>query len=792
MSLLADINNISVDKVNKDLIIKIEPKFGLGQTKYIQPYTIMGDNNVSLPFAYAARVLKVKRPPRKDFASTIVEFKGSLRPEQKILRKEAVQCLNKRGSVIVSAYCGFGKCLGINTPIIMYDGTVKAVQDIKEGELLMGDDSTPRTVLSTCVGEEQMYNIVPIKGDSFKCNESHILSLKISSHKVIHHLSNQTFYTKYFDHSIRKYRTKHFPTAKEAKSFLLSIKDPDILDISVRDFLNLSKTVRDQLKIYHVSVDFEEKDVTIDPYMIGLWLGDGTTLQPCITTADKEIVRYMEAFCRTHNYRLSMQDNNGTRCPIYRVCDDKTINGFAEKLREYNLLGNKHIPTVYKCNSRSNRLKLLAGLVDSDGFMVGNCYEITQKNRDLAYDILYLVRSLGMMGNICKSYKSCMYKGEKVGNYYYRISFHGSGVEDIPVLLERLRSTPRKQIKDSLVSGFKVVPVAEKDYYGFTIDGNHRFLLGDFTVTHNTICAVHMAASIGFRTLVIVNKIVLMKQWEESILKFCPSAIVQRLTAKSKKKPADFYIMNAQNVEKKGRTFFSDVGLVIVDEAHMIMAETLSRSLQYVFPRYLIGLTATPYRPDGLNILLQLYFGRHKIIRKLHREHIVYKVDTGFIPKVERTLQGRVNWGSILDQQANCEARNNMILDIIEGHPDRNFLVLVKRVSQGHYLIGKLEEMGISVTNLIGGNQEFESSARVLIGTCQKVGTGFDHPKLNTLILAADIQEYFIQYLGRIFRVKDSKPIVFDLVDSNGILRKHFATRQRVYREHGGIIKSWK
>lgn len=786
MSLLANVNTIPVEKVNEELVIKIEPKFGIGQTKYVQPYTLIGDDKVSLPFAYAARVLKLRRPSRKTFPSTNVKFQGTLRPEQKKVRKEAVQCLNKRGSVIVSAYCGFGKCLGIDTPIIMYDGTVKAVQEIKEGELLMGDDSTPRTVLSTCVGEEQMYNIVPINGDSFKCNESHILSLKISSHKVIHHLSNQTFYAKYFDHSIRKYRTNHFPTAKEAESFLLSVTDPDILDISVKDFLSLSKTVRDQLKLYHVPVEFKEKDVAIDPYMIGVWLGDGNTLQPIITTSDKEIVHYMEDFCCKHNYRLS---SNGTRCPSYRVCDDKPVNGFAEKLREYNLLGNKHIPSVYKCNSRSIRLKLLAGLVDSGGFMVGNCYEITQKNRDLAYDILYLVRSLGMMGSICKS---CMYKGEKVGDYYYRITFYGSGVEDIPVLLERKRSTPRKQIKDSLVSGFKVVPVKEKDYYGFTIDGNHRFLLGDFTVTHNTICAVHMAAGIGFRTLIIVNKIVLMKQWEESILKFCPKAVVHRVTAKSPKKPGDFYIMNAQNVEKKGKDFFSDVGLVIVDEAHMIMAETLSRSLQHVYPRYLIGLTATPYRPDGLNILLQLYFGRHKIIRKLHRKHIVYKVDTGFIPKVERTLQGRVNWGSILDQQANCEARNELIINIIESHPDRNFLVLVKRISQGKYLIADLEKRGVSVTNLIGSNQEFESSARVLIGTCQKVGTGFDHPKLNTLILAADIQEYFIQYLGRIFRVKDSEPIVFDLVDSNGILRKHFATRQRVYREHGGVIKSWK
>jgi superfamily II DNA or RNA helicase len=790
MSLVADVNNILVEKVNKELVIKLEPKFGLGQTKYIHPYTLIGEKKICLPFAYAARVLKVRRPLRNTFPATRVKFQGSLRPEQKTVRKEAVQCLNKRGSVIVSAYCGFGKCLGINTPIIMYDGTVKAVQDIKEGELLMGDDSTPRKVLSTCVGEEQMYNIVPTKGDSFRCNESHILSLKISSHKVIHSMSNQTFYAKYFDHSDRKYRTKHFSSAEEAETFLLSVKDPDILDISVKDFLSLSKTVRDQLKLYHVPVEFEEKDVAIDPYMIGLWLGDGTSLQPCITTNDEEIVRYIQDFCCRH--RLSTQDSSGTRCPTYRVCDDKTINSFSEQLRVYNLLGNKHIPNIYKCNNRSNRLKLLAGLVDSDGYMVGNCYEITQKNRKLAYDILYLVRSLGLMGGISKCYKNCMYNGEERGAYYYRVSFHGTGVEDIPVLLERKRSSPHKQIKNSMESGFSAVPIEDRDYYGFTIDGNHRFLLGDFTVTHNTICAIHMAAGIGFRTLIIVNKIVLMRQWEESILKFCPDSIVHRITTKSPKKPGDFYIMNAQNVEKKGIEFFSDVGLVIIDEAHMIMAETLSKSLQYIYPRYLVGLTATPYRPDGLNILLQLYFGRHKIIRKLHRKHIVYKVDTGFIPKVERTFQGRVNWGSILDQQANCVHRNELILRIIESHVDRNFLVLVKRVSQGRYLIKRLEEKGISVTNLIGSNQEFESSARVLIGTCQKVGTGFDHPKLDTLILAADIQEYFIQYLGRIFRVKDSKPLVFDLVDSNGILRKHYATRERVYREHGGMVYPWK
>ena len=155
-------------------------------------------------------------------------------------------------------------------------------------------------------------------------------------------------------------------------------------------------------------------------------------------------------------------------------------------------------------------------------------------------------------------------------------------------------------------------------------------MISAYTGFGKTIGAINLAVNIKFRTLIIVNKIILIKQWKESILKFCPEAKVQSLTTKSKKQDVDFYIINAQNVEKMGKIFFADIGTVIVDEAHMIMAETLSKSLQYVFPRYIIGLTATPYRPDGLDQLLKFYFGSHKIIRKLYRKHTVYKVYTGF------------------------------------------------------------------------------------------------------------------------------------------------------------------
>ena len=307
-----------------------------------------------------------------------------------------------------------------------------------------------------------------------------------------------------------------------------------------------------------------------------------------------------------------------------------------------------------------------------------------------------------------------------------------------------------------------------------------------------TILAINLACNIKLKTLVIVNKIVLVKQWEESILKFCPSALVQKLTPKSKIKESDFYIMNAMNIEKMGRKFFQNIGLVICDEAHLLVAETLSRSLQYLTPRYLIGLSATPYRLDGLNKLLDLYFGEDKIIRDMNREHIIYRVNTGLEIEMELVEStGKVNWGAVLKSQSENEERNDLIIKIIREFKDRNFLVLCKRVEQATYLYSKLKEFGEHVDNLIGSKQEFDTNCRVLVGIHQKVGTGFDWAKADALLLAASLKSYFIQSLGRVFRRRDTIPIVFDLVDNNFILLKHFKNRSEVYEKVGGKIVSF-
>ena len=94
--------------------------------------------------------------------------------------KQASFNLGKNGIVLINGPSGIGKCLGRDTPILMYDGTVKNVQDIITGDKLMGDNSKPRNVLSTTTGIDDLYEIKPTSGDSYIVNTNHILTLKVA------------------------------------------------------------------------------------------------------------------------------------------------------------------------------------------------------------------------------------------------------------------------------------------------------------------------------------------------------------------------------------------------------------------------------------------------------------------------------------------------------------------------------------------------------------------------------------------------------------------------------------
>jgi len=327
-------------------------------------------------------------------------------------------------------------------------------------------------------------------------------------------------------------------------------------------------------------------------------------------------------------------------------------------------------------------------------------------------------------------------------------------------------------------------------YNGFELSGNGRFLLDDFTVTHNTATSINITSKVQLPTLVILNRLVLMEQWKSSINKFCPSATIYTIQPKIKEIPHgyDFYLINAINVEKYKREMYSFIGFCVVDECHMIMSEVLSKCMMKLEPKYLLGLSATPYRMDGLNDMIDSYFGPTRITQKIERKHLVYKINTGLTIEFGYNRFGKMDWNSLINAQSVCKERNEMIMDIVKKHPERYFLLLTKRIEQGKILSEMLNMAGIEHDCLFGVEKYIESDKHVLIGTTGKCGVGFDAPKLNTLVLCNDMVNYYIQMLGRVMRQKDADAWVFDLVDENSILKKHYYERCKVYKEHGGIF----
>ena len=343
-------------------------------------------------------------------------------------------------AIAINGPMGTGKCHAFDTSILMYDGSVKMVQDIVVGDKVMGDDSKCRNVVSLGRGEDDMFDIVHTNGEKYGVNSEHIMCLKQSGMNFIKNVKTKSGETRYnvfyFDKNDYKQHSRRFANMEDATKYLDEMKlEHDYIEIPVKTLLKLPKYISTNLKGYKRGAEFSSKTVPFDPYIIGAWLGDGTSK------------------------------------------------------KSEMLLGKKHIPDDYKINDRKTRLELLAGIIDTDGSYCHKSkgYDVIQKNKVLADDILFVARSLGFSANMKECEKSCMYKNEKRTGTYHRIHISGDNLSAIPVKCPRKMAISERVInKDSMVMGITIEPRGWGKYYGFELDNNHKYLLGDFTVTHNT------------------------------------------------------------------------------------------------------------------------------------------------------------------------------------------------------------------------------------------------------------------------------------------------------------------
>ena len=365
--------------------------------------------------------------------------------------EDLLRAAHCRQNAYIFGPAGCGKCHKIDTPILMFDGSIKKVQDVVFGDLLMGQDSTPRKVLSLARGQEEMFDVVPIKGDSWGANRSHVLSLV-----------NTT-------------------TSK-------------IVNISIDDYLKKSKDFKSNHKQYRSGVEFKEKKTNLDPYFIGLWMGDGSLDSASISTPDKEIHDYLfsiSGLLGTETKLINQSDKE--KCPRISLTNGNIggkKNLVSEELKKCGLGVEKIIHDDYLINSRENRLKLLAGLIDTDGYNHKGCAEIISVSKKLADQYIFLARSLGFAAYV--SEKTGTIKSTGFSGLYYRVMISGD-LSVVPTLVERKKFNKREQKKSVLRTGFELKSTGVGDYYGFELDGDHLYLLGDFTVTHNTTAAKQVA-----------------------------------------------------------------------------------------------------------------------------------------------------------------------------------------------------------------------------------------------------------------------------------------------------------
>jgi len=352
-------------------------------------------------------------------------------------------------AVLLAGHPGAGKCMAKGTPILMYDGTIKRIEDIEVGDWLMGDDSTPRTVLSLARGIDNLYRIKPLRGgDAFDVNTPHVMVFQTS------------------------------PSTQR--------KERCIVEIPLNEYMVLSAAKKHRLKLVRSGpVTFEPHARSpIDAYFLGIWLGDGDSSKPSICTPDAEIVDYLHSFAKSWQLQVKAYTYPTSKASSYNLTSAVCENQLKEEMFKLNLIGNKHIPAVFLHGDIETRQHLLAGLLDSDGHLSNSTYEITQQREGLARQIAYVARSLGYSVSMRPKRGQIASTGF-VGDYW-RVTIVGVSKGELPLRVKRKQALLRRINKDHRVSGFSVIPLGAGDYYGFTLTGNGRYLLGDFTITHNT------------------------------------------------------------------------------------------------------------------------------------------------------------------------------------------------------------------------------------------------------------------------------------------------------------------
>lgn len=384
----------------------------------------------------------------------------------------------------VLAPLGIGKAQPLSSKILTPNGWV-LMSDIKIGDNVIGRDGNPTKVTGVFPqGIRPIYQVSFNDKTSVLCDEEHLWS-------------------------VNTYNQRNRVTKKNGKNVKLS-PDLSFKTMALKDIMKGNLKVGNQLK-YKIPivepVNFTEQELPLDAYVLGIMLGDGTITknnQPSFVTKDEEIIDNIRIFypnitTREINSEVEKEIDGVLvleKRSILRVNLLKSQSIFTNLGLRGCDSSNKFIPKQYLYNTVENRINLLQGLVDSDGYVHRQAIEISTVSEQLSIDIRELVLSLG--GKISVRKVQGKYKKNGVHvltKMYYRLSFSFPNNGVIPSRLERKLKNYNPRTKYRENKYIKNIEYSHEEEAQCIMVENpeHLYVTNDYIVTHNTTMITKIA-----------------------------------------------------------------------------------------------------------------------------------------------------------------------------------------------------------------------------------------------------------------------------------------------------------
>jgi superfamily II DNA or RNA helicase len=320
-----------------------------------------------------------------------------------------------------------------------------------------------------------------------------------------------------------------------------------------------------------------------------------------------------------------------------------------------------------------------------------------------------------------------------------------------------------------------------------------------------TVMALKIISLLNKKTIILVHKEFLMNQWIERIEEFLPNARIGKIQGPTFDiENKDIVIGMIQSMYNRdfAPDAFSSFGLTIIDEVHRIGSEEFSKTLFRIITPYMLGISATVERKDGLTKILYMFIGEKIYTETRNDEDLVCVRGIKYItqdPDFNEMIydyRGNPKYSTMITKLSTYGPRSDFIVkiiaDLLQEDNNKQIMVLTHNRSLLEYLYNaishqKIDSVGYYVGGMKRGSLIETESKKIVLATYAMAAEALDIKTLSTLIMASprtDIE----QSVGRILRARHANPVVIDIIDTHDIFQNQWRQRKRFYKKCNYMI----